>query len=45
MTGHRETALELWRALRDSATIDWARQIAEREIAKLEHGQPPERTR
>jgi len=45
MTGHRETALELWRALRDSATIDWAREIAEREIAKLEHGQPPARTR
>jgi tetratricopeptide (TPR) repeat protein len=44
-TGHRETALELWRALRDSATIDWAREIAEREIAKLEHGQPPARTR
>ncbi|MEI8190331.1 MAG: hypothetical protein WCI75_11500, partial [candidate division NC10 bacterium] len=44
-TGHRETALELWRAMRDSATTDWAREIAEREIAKLEHGQPPERTR
>jgi tetratricopeptide (TPR) repeat protein len=43
-TGHRETALELWRAMRDSATTDWAREIAEREIAKLEHGQPPERT-
>ena len=35
-TGHRETALELWRAMRDSATTDWVREIAEREIAKLE---------
>ena len=35
-TGHRETALELWRAMRDSATSDWVREIAEREIAKLE---------
>jgi len=39
MTGERETALELWRAMRDSATSDWVREIAEREIAKLE-GQP-----
>jgi len=35
-TGHRETALELWQAMRDSATSDWVRDIAEREIAKLE---------
>ena len=35
-TGQRETALELWRAMRDSATSDWVREIAEREIAKLE---------
>jgi tetratricopeptide (TPR) repeat protein len=35
-TGHRETALELWRAMRDSAASDWVREIAEREIAKLE---------
>jgi hypothetical protein len=39
-TGHRDTALELWRAMRDSATTDWVREIAEREIAKLERGQP-----
>jgi tetratricopeptide (TPR) repeat protein len=44
-TGHRQTALELWRALRDSASMDWAREIAEREIAKLEHAQSPGRTR
>jgi tetratricopeptide (TPR) repeat protein len=51
-TGHLETALELWEALRESATSDWAREIAEREIAKLkrqtagsrtpERGEPPE---
>jgi tetratricopeptide (TPR) repeat protein len=41
-TGHRETALELWRAMRDSATTDWVRKIAEREIAKLEQTQPQE---
>lgn len=41
-TGHRETALELWRAMRDSATTDWVREIAEREIAKLEQTQPQE---
>ncbi len=35
-TGERETALELWRAMRDSATSDWIREISEREIAKLE---------
>jgi len=35
-TGERETALELWRAMRESATSDWVREIAEREIAKLE---------
>jgi tetratricopeptide (TPR) repeat protein len=35
-TGHRETALELWQAMRDSATSDWVRDIADREIAKLE---------
>ncbi len=35
-TGRRETALELWEAMRDSATSDWVRDIAEREIAKLE---------
>jgi len=35
-TGHEDTALELWRAMRDSATSDWVREIAEREIAKLE---------
>jgi tetratricopeptide (TPR) repeat protein len=34
-TGHRETALELWEALRESATSDWVREIADREIAKL----------
>jgi hypothetical protein len=34
-TGHRETALELWQAMRDSATSDWVRDIADREIAKL----------
>jgi tetratricopeptide (TPR) repeat protein len=41
-TGHRETALELWRAMRDFATTDWVREIAEREIAKLEQAQPQE---
>ncbi|RPI11524.1 MAG: tetratricopeptide repeat protein [Zetaproteobacteria bacterium] len=35
-TGERETALELWQAMRDSATSDWVRSIAEREIVKLE---------
>jgi tetratricopeptide (TPR) repeat protein len=35
-TGHRETALELWQAMRDAATSDWVREIADREIAKLE---------
>jgi tetratricopeptide (TPR) repeat protein len=35
-TGERETALELWRAMRGAATSDWVREIAEREIAKLE---------
>jgi tetratricopeptide (TPR) repeat protein len=35
-TGHRETALELWQAMRDSATSDWVRDIADREIARLE---------
>jgi len=35
-TGHRETALELWQAMRDAATSDWVRDIADREIAKLE---------
>jgi tetratricopeptide (TPR) repeat protein len=44
-TGHRETALELWQAMRDSTTDKWVRETAEREIAKLEHGQPPQRTR
>ncbi len=39
-TGERETALELWRAMRDSATSDWVREIAEREIAKLEGALP-----
>ena len=39
-TGERETALELWQAIRDSASSDWVREIAEREIAKLQ-GQPP----
>jgi tetratricopeptide (TPR) repeat protein len=42
VTGHRETALELWRAMRDSATTDWVREIAEREISKLEHAKPLE---
>ena len=40
-TGHRETALELWRAMRDSATGNWVREIAEREIAKLERQASP----
>lgn len=40
-TGERETALEWWQAIRDSATSDWAREIAEREIAKLERQAPP----
>jgi hypothetical protein len=47
-TGERETALELWRGMRDSATSDWVREIAEREIAKLERetpALPPEGTR
>jgi tetratricopeptide (TPR) repeat protein len=39
-TGERETALELWRAMRDSATSDWIREIAEREIVKLERASP-----
>jgi hypothetical protein len=40
-TGERETALEWWQAIRDSATSDWVRNIAEREIAKLERQAPP----
>ena len=39
-TGHRETALELWQAMRDTATSDWVREIADREIAKLERQSP-----
>ena len=35
-TGHQDTALDLWRSMRDSATSEWVREIAEREIAKLE---------
>ena len=35
-TGERETALEWWQTIRDSATSDWVQQIAEQEIAKLE---------
>jgi hypothetical protein len=38
-TGHQETALELWRAMRESATSDWVREIADREIAKLERAE------
>jgi tetratricopeptide (TPR) repeat protein len=34
-TGQLETALEIWEALRESATSDWVREIADREIAKL----------
>ena len=34
-TGHVETALELWESMRESATSDWVRDIADREIAKL----------
>lgn len=40
-TGQRETALELWQAMRDSATSDWVREIAEREIAKLQQHSVP----
>lgn len=40
-TGQRETALELWQAMRDSATSDWVREIAEREIAKLQRHSVP----
>jgi tetratricopeptide (TPR) repeat protein len=39
-TGERETALELWRAMREAATSDWVREIADREIAKLESARP-----
>ncbi|MBI2002596.1 MAG: hypothetical protein HYT85_12550 [candidate division NC10 bacterium] len=35
-TGERETALELWQAMRDSATSEWVREMATQEIAKLE---------
>lgn len=35
-TGERETALELWEAMRDSATSEWVRELATQEIAKLE---------
>jgi tetratricopeptide (TPR) repeat protein len=40
-TGERETALEWWQAIRDSAASAWVREIAEREIAKLERQAPP----
>jgi hypothetical protein len=40
-TGEHETALEWWQAIRDSATSDWVRDIAEREIAKLKRQAPP----
>ncbi len=39
-TGEKETALELWRAMRDAATSDWVRDIADREIAKLLEDKP-----
>jgi hypothetical protein len=39
-TGQRETALELWQAMRDSATSDWVREIAEQEVAKLLKASP-----
>lgn len=42
-TGERETALEWWQAIRNSATSDWVREIAEREIAKLERQASPSR--
>ncbi len=43
-TGDRETALELWQAMRDSATSEWVRELATQEIAKLE-GQITDRSR
>ena len=43
-TGQLETALELWEALRESATSDWAREIADREIAKLKRQPARSRT-
>jgi len=39
-TGHVETALELWESMRESATSDWVREIADREIAKLKRQIP-----
>jgi len=39
-TGQAETALELWEAMRESATSDWVREIADREIAKLKRQRP-----
>lgn len=36
-TGQAENALELWEALRESATSEWVKEIANREIAKLKH--------
>jgi tetratricopeptide (TPR) repeat protein len=40
-TGERETALEWWQSIRDSASSDWVRDIAEREIAKLKRQTSP----
>lgn len=43
-TGQEETALELWEAMRASATSDWVRDIAEREIAKIKDHAPNSQT-
>lgn len=40
-TGERETALEWWQSIRDSATSEWVRDIAEQEIAKLKRQASP----
>mgnify|MGYP001602541515 FL=1 len=35
-TGEVETAIELWRAMLETSTNEWVRNLATREIAKLE---------
>jgi tetratricopeptide (TPR) repeat protein len=34
-TGHLDTALELWKSMRDTATNEWVRKTAAQEIAKI----------
>jgi tetratricopeptide (TPR) repeat protein len=44
-TGQVETALEIWEAMRETATSDWVREIADREIARLKRKASDPRTK